>query len=167
VSIPSAHGFAYVNPVYDASHRILAYRNLRNGGKQIAPSSVATLDLPFIKSQFDYYRGERTPGGMFTPDGKELNTPGGLAKSEEWLKKSATECPQNPLAVYMLGKVQEKRKETAAANKQYLAAYALYSQYGWIPKEEASLVAALQGHPTTTTITGRAKAFLAGILKRK
>ncbi len=141
VAVPSTRTYAYVQPIYDAENRIVSYKRFGNG-KNVAPTSVAMLDVPFLRSQFDYYRGERTPGGLFTPP---LAKPAGLAQSEKWLKRSVSECPRNPLAVYMLGKVQERQGEIAAARKSYTNAYALYSQFGWIPNEESrSLVAIKQ-----------------------
>ena len=141
VRVPSqGGGYGYVAPVYDSAHRITAYHSLR-GNQTLKPSAVAFLDVPFLCSQFTYYRGERTPGGLFTPP---LATPTGLARSEKWLKQSVVECPQNPLAVYMLGKLQERQGQLMAARKSYHDAYLLYARYGWVPDEEARSLAAIK-----------------------
>ena len=140
VRVPALGGYAYVEPVYDAAHRITAYRSLR-GKTTLAPPAIALLDVPFLRSQFTYYRGERTPGGLFTPP---LVQPAGLARSETWLKQSVSECPQNPLAVYMLGRVQERQGNRAAAKRSYSDAYALYTRYGWVPDEETRALAAIK-----------------------
>ena len=131
VVVPATGGYSYVAPVYDKTHRITAYRSLRTG-KTLPPSDVALLDVPFLRSQFTYYRGERTPGGLFTAP---LVTATGLARSEQRLAQSVRECPRNPLAVYMLGRVQERRGNPVAAQKSYNNAYGLYLRYGWIPDE--------------------------------
>ncbi len=140
VRVPAQGGYAYVEPVYDNAHRITAYRSLR-AGKTVPPPAVALLDEAFLRSQFTYYRGERTPGGLFTPP---LATAKGLAQSERRLKQSVSECPQNPLAVYMLGKVQERLGENIPASKSYTRAYSLYSRYGWVPDEEIRALAAIR-----------------------
>lgn len=143
LSVPTMRSYAYVEPQYNAANQITAYKHM-GSGKTIAPASVATLDVPFLRSQFDYYRGERAPGGMFTPDAaSKLKQPAGMAESEKWLKRSVAECPRNPLSVYMLGKVEERQGQTAAAAKQFKAAYALYSRFGWIPNEEKREMASL------------------------
>ena len=137
VNVPKSGHYAYVDPIYNAENIITGYHNRQNG-KTLRPSGVALLDVAFLRSQFDYYRGERTPGGLFTPP---LAKPAGLAQSEKWLQKSVTECPQNPLAMYMLGKIQEREGKLASARTAYTNAYALYSRYGWIPKEETRCLA--------------------------
>jgi tetratricopeptide (TPR) repeat protein len=122
--------YLYVNPQYDGSTGIInAYRE-EGTTKDLAPRSLSTLDIPFIYSMFDYYRGERTPGGFFeTPTNKA-----GLEKSAAYLRKAIQENPRNPLAVYMLGHIYQKLGKTDAAASQYLAARDLYDRYGWIPQ---------------------------------
>ncbi len=145
VSLPgSGGGYGYVAPVYDSAYRITAYHSLR-GNKTLKPSEIVPLDTAFLRSQFTYYRGERTPGGLFTPP---LATPTGLAKSEKWLKQSVAECPKNPLAVYMLGKLQERQGKLIPARKSYSDAYLLYTRYGWVPDEEARALAAIKKRTT-------------------
>lgn len=141
VSIPAGGGYAYVEPVYDGTHRITAYRNLRNK-RTLPPPQVAMLDVRFLRSQFDCYRGERTPGGLLTPP---LATASGLMRSEKWLSKSVAECPQNPLALYMLARVQEHQQKVTEARRSYNAAYSLYSRYGWVPPEESRRLVAIRG----------------------
>jgi hypothetical protein len=140
VAVPAHGGYAYVEPVYDPAHRITTYRSLRDR-KKLAPSAVAALDVPFLRSQFEYYRGERAPGGLFNPP---LATASGLAESERWLQRSVATCPRNPLAFYMLGRVQERRGKISAAKRAYNDAYLLYAKYGWIPAEGSRLLAAIR-----------------------
>jgi hypothetical protein len=140
VSVPSRGGYAYVEPSYDAAQNILSYRSLRSKAV-LPPSKIAMLDVRFLQSQFDYYRGERTPGGLLT---RPLATRSGLEQSERWLRKSVAECPQNPLAYYMLGRVQEERKKISEARQSYNTAHVLYSRYGWVPPEEARRLVAIR-----------------------
>lgn len=148
VQVPQMAGYAYVEPVYDTAHRITAYRSQR-GGKVLLPSAVAMLDVPFLRSQFTYYRGERTPGGLFTPP---LVTRAGLAQSEKWLQKSVAECPRNPLAVYMLGRVQDRQGKIAPASQSYNNAYLLYTRYGWVPDAEIRALAAIKKKLSHVTV---------------
>ena len=122
--------YIYVNPQYDnANNQITSYRQEATT-EDITPHTLSTLDIPFINSQFDYYRGERTQGGFFeTP-----TTKAGLEQSAVYLKKSIQENPKNPLAVYMLGHIYEKLGRTDAGMSQYLAARDLYQRDGWIPQ---------------------------------
>lgn len=144
VHTPDQGGYSYVEPVYDDGHHITAYRSRRTN-KTIAPDAVGMLDVPFLRSQFTYYRGERTSGGLWTPP---LATRAGLADSARWLRRSASECPQNPLPLFLLGKVQERQGKIADARTSYHRAYILYSRYGWVPPEEARALAAIKKKAT-------------------
>lgn len=122
--------YLYVNPQYNGTSGIInAYRE-EGTTKDMAPKALSTLDIPFIYSMFDYYRGERTPGGFFeTPTNKA-----GLLQSAVYLRKSIKDNPKNPLAVYMLGHIYQKLGKTDAAASQYLAARDLYDRFGWVPQ---------------------------------
>jgi hypothetical protein len=119
----------YINPNFEgASGVILSYRGQPNNAK-VATAQVRTLSVPFLRSQFEYYRGERTVGGLIlTP-----LTAQGLATEESRLKKAVRLCPQNPLAVYMLGRVSMRMGKKDAAKAQLTAANALYTNAGWVP----------------------------------
>jgi hypothetical protein len=133
----SQDGFRYVEPVFEPrSQRIQAYR-LTSGKGQITPSQVRPLDVQFLRSQFWYYRGERTPGALLSP----RKTASGLARSARNLEQSLRYCPGNPLAAYMLGRaylLQGKRGQAAATLAQ---AKALYGRYGWTPPGPAQYLA--------------------------
>jgi hypothetical protein len=121
--------YQYLGPVYEGPRpTILAYQT---GGAQrkLAPHQVGGLDVAFLRSQFHYYRGERAPGGPLAPRA----TPGGLATAARYLRASVQECPANPLAVYMLGRVYLKQRQHGAARRQLDTARTLYASYGWVP----------------------------------
>jgi hypothetical protein len=122
--------YIYVNPQYEASGGIISAYRQEGTQKDLSPRSLSTLDIPFINSQFDYYRGERVQGGFFeTPTTRE-----GLSQSAVFLKKSIKENPKNPLAVYMLGHIYQKLGKSDAGMSQYLAARDLYADDGWVPQ---------------------------------
>lgn len=122
--------YVYVSAKYDDASGIISGYRQEGTAQTVAPRSLSTLDIAFINSQFDYYRGERTPGGFFeTPTNKA-----GLELSVKYLQKSIAENPKNPLAVYMLGHVYQKLDQSDAARNQYLAAKQLYEQDGWVPQ---------------------------------
>jgi hypothetical protein len=122
--------YIYVNPQYDGDSGIITAYRQEGMTSDLRPRDLATLDLAFIYSMFDYYRGERTQGGFFeTP-----STDAGLAESAAFLNKSVQENPRNPLAVYMLGHVYVKMKRQDAGMSQYLAAKDLYERDGWVPQ---------------------------------
>ncbi len=122
-------GYCYVTPAYPGAEvRIPSYQRLR-ARDSVNPATIRPLDVAFLRSQFDYYRGERTPGGiMGTPP-----TSAGLAKSEEYFRRSIKLCPSNPLAVYQLGRVLLRQKKTPEARRQFTTAVRLYQQAGWVP----------------------------------
>ncbi len=129
--------YAYVEPQYDANEWITGYR-LVGTGATVAPSKLRLLDLPFLKSQFDYYRGERALGGVIA----KAKTPAGLAASERFYRKSLAECPQNPLTRAMLVRVLALRGNRTEAEAQRQKAAKEYAQFGWTPDEVKRAVVA-------------------------
>lgn len=129
-------GYKYVEPVYDADEWITGYR-LVGSGETVAPSKLTLLDLPFLKSQFDYYRGERAIGGVIAKE----KTPAGLAASEKFYRRSLAECPENPLTQAMLARtlVAEGKPGPAEAVRQ--AALKHYAADGWTPNDVKNAVA--------------------------
>ncbi|MEA2552380.1 MAG: hypothetical protein QOJ65_556 [Fimbriimonadaceae bacterium] len=122
--------YVYVRPQYDGVSGTISSYAEEAGGKDLKPERVALLDVPFVNSMFDYYRGERTPRGFFeTP-----STKAGLELSAVFLEKSVQDNPKNPLAVYMLGHVYQKLGKSGEAKDRYVAAKALYAEAGWIPQ---------------------------------
>lgn len=121
--------YHYVRPVYDKKSSQILYYLAKPTDKKLATQSVRTLGTDFLRSQFYYYRGERTVGGAIAAK----KTATGLTSSERFLQTGVKACPQNPLAVYMLGKVLYAENKTTAAKKYALQAHTLYTKAGWIP----------------------------------
>jgi hypothetical protein len=127
----------YVRPVYsDGFREIVAYTDAASG-RTLPVALVRPMDLGFVKSQIDYFRGERTPGGVIA----KRTSAAGLRRSARFFQTSLEECPRNPLPSYMLGQVYEKQGLLSDANRQYRRARDLYSQAGWIPNAVYQAVA--------------------------
>jgi hypothetical protein len=124
-------GYKFVSPVYETDSTIVAYHGFDNA-KTFSVAEILPLNRNFIRSQFEYYRGERTKGGVMA----SIKTQQGIAAAEYHLAKSVELCPENPLAVYMLGKVQTWQHESAQAHATLEDAMRLYAQDGWIPPDE-------------------------------
>lgn len=133
--------YAYIDPVFSTqSNEILRYRS-PSTGKAIERSKVSTLDYDFIRSQFWYYRGERATGGLLLLP----KTANGLKASEDALRTSVEICPENPLAVFTLGRVYMAEGKSREAKEAILDASKLYSRFGWMPsgvKEYLALIKA-------------------------
>jgi len=120
--------YAYVRPEYSVKDaRIVAYRDLRTG-KIVPPVKCQGVDENFLKSMFDYYRGERYVSGLLDPKA----TTEGLKGSLKFLLRSTQDSNDNPLAWAMLGKTYEKLGQTAQAMPCYRKAYDLGKADGWI-----------------------------------
>ncbi|MCL5104138.1 MAG: tetratricopeptide repeat protein [Armatimonadetes bacterium] len=133
--------YRYVNPIYAKdSAKILYYKSTSNGAK-ISNMNVRTLDYDFLRSQFYYYRGERAPGGFLA----QKRTKQGLETAEKALRTSVKLCPNNPLAVYFLGRVYYAQGNIAASRRQALLAEKLYHRFGWEPSGERELLALTGG----------------------
>jgi len=122
-------GYRYVKPVYKADTKAMAKYIDAGTGKEIPVRDVRGLDYAFQRSQFQYYRGERTPGGFIDPK----PTSAGIRKQVDLLKESVAICPGNPLAVFMLGRAYDKSGDPKSAAARYRSAHALYRKYGWVP----------------------------------
>lgn len=135
----SGGGYRYVRPVYTPDYRaIVSYREAPSGAA-LSVSAVRPMDVPFMRSQFDFYRGERAAGGVLA----ERATADGLQRSARFLQSSLEHCPRNPLPAYYLGLVYEKQGRTGDAYRQILAARDLYRQAGWAPQNVAQALARL------------------------
>ena len=125
-------GYRYVMPVYDAEKWITGYQFAgQANGRPVAASRITLLDLPFLRSQFDYYRGERALGGVIAKD----KTKAGLAESERFYAKSLSECPANPLTRSMLARTLATEGRLAEAEAQRRKALNEYAAFGWTPDE--------------------------------
>lgn len=121
--------YAYVDPVFaDHSAQIVRYR-AAGDRRSIQPSSVKPLDRSFLQSQFWFYRGERSVGGLILLP----KTASGLKRSEQALRTSVRLCPHNPLAVFTLARVYVAEGKKMSARETITAANELYRRFGWVP----------------------------------
>ncbi|ULH15088.1 hypothetical protein MF271_14155 [Deinococcus sp. KNUC1210] len=134
--VQSAGGFRFVKPVYAADDTIQTYAPA-DGSKALSVKDTSPLPMSYLQSQFDYYRGERAPGGFMT--GKA--TPAGLKSSEFYLRRALSENSQNALAALVLGHVLRKEGLVAQAKAQYKKAYPLYQAQGHVPSGAATALA--------------------------
>jgi len=140
--------YRYVVPQYDKDASIVGYRP-QAGGSLIPTSKISTLDIPFLKSQFDYYRGERTIDGILAKN----PTKAGLAESEKWLRRSLSNNPGNPLSRAVLLDTLKDEGRLAEAEDQRKRALALYARYGWVPArlKEPVVTAETSPHANAST----------------
>lgn len=119
-------GYKFVRPIYKGSN-ILEFANA--DGVSVRSITVGGLPINYLRSQFDYYRGERAVNGFMTPP----RTPAGLADSAKFLEKAVAESKENPLAMYVLGHVYKQQGRLVDADKAYQTAYKLFAADGHIP----------------------------------
>jgi hypothetical protein len=118
-------GYRFVRPTYDGP-RIVAYQAVDTAQRvRVTPLSTA-----FLSSQFYFYRGERTPKGPL----EKKPTAEGMATAERFLQEGVRRCPQNPLLVYYLGRVQWRQDKRPAGRDHVEFAARLYERYGWTPE---------------------------------
>ncbi|GGR21045.1 hypothetical protein GCM10008957_36640 [Deinococcus ruber] len=137
------HGsvYSFVRPTYSADDSISGYR-LADRDTSLSVNATAPLTLTYIRSQFDYYRGERAIGGVLgTGVGKA--TPAGLQQSAAYLTRAIQDDPQNALATFVLGHVLARQGLRAQAKQQYQKAAVLYAREGHVPAGVAQAITAL------------------------
>lgn len=133
--------YRYVDPVFeDRSDKIVYFKPAYGTGK-IGTSKVKTLDTAFLDSQFWYYRGERVVGGIIA----SKKTHEGLARSASCFETSMKRCPNNPLTVYMLGRVYLDQGRMTLAKQTLNRAKSLYMRFGWVPDGMRVFLAKAQG----------------------
>ncbi|RIH82860.1 Tetratricopeptide repeat protein [Meiothermus luteus] len=123
----SARDYRFVEVSFGPEGVVRGYTRLADG-RPLPLGQARPLDTAFLRSQFDYYRGERAPGGFIGP-----STPAGLEASARFLERAIVRQPRNPLAVYGLGYVYRKQGRLEAARKQFQRAYRLYLAQGHVP----------------------------------
>ena len=111
-----------------------------DGKGTVKPAALTFLSLPYLRSQYDYYRAERAPGGVLGTGGGKA-TPAGLKTSESYLRKALSEEPNNALAMGVLGTVLRKEGRDAEARAQYRKAGTLYTAQGHTPASVATNLA--------------------------
>ena len=123
-----AGGYRFLQPQYAPDARISGYADLQ--GRRFTLEQVRPLDAAYLASQFNYYRGERTPGGFFDPH----KTPAGLAASARFFRAALQDNPANPLATYALGQVLNRLGQRDEARRFLARGMALYTQQGYVPQ---------------------------------
>jgi len=121
--------YRYVEPVFQGGSPIIVSYQSPDHSVKIACRPIRPLDTDFLRSQFDFYRGERTSGGLLDAH----PTDNGLSTEAHYLRSSVHACPQNPLPVYMLGRVEWRRTHPREARRQLSRAARLYQGAGWVP----------------------------------
>jgi tetratricopeptide (TPR) repeat protein len=121
--------YIYLDPLYEKGTAKIGSYKTASRKEEIDPDRVRPLDLSFIRSQFWYYRGERARGGVLS----SARSKKGLETSVANLLTSVRLCPENPLAVYILGRAYLAQGNRRRAQEQFEQAYDLYSRYGWVP----------------------------------
>ncbi|MBC8102325.1 MAG: hypothetical protein H7Z41_07035 [Cytophagales bacterium] len=150
--------YQYVTPLFAAGDsEIVGYR-LKSNRNRITVGEVCTLDLPFLRSQFYYYRGERAPGGAF--DSKK--TMAGLSESARRLRTATQLCPENPLAVYMLGRVYQRQGRRQAARERFTDAYGQYRAFGYVPSGTKDAFALVTPRPRKSVFLATSRPTNAG-----
>lgn len=126
----AARDYRFLNPVYAANGAEFTQLRRAAGG---TVSLARTRDLPldFLRSQFEYYRGERVPGGVLA----EKPTPTGLAASARHFDAAIRLAAANPLPHFMRLRVLERRNEAKAAATEAATVRRLYNRYGWVPEQ--------------------------------
>jgi hypothetical protein len=105
---------AYDDPVRDVIYR---------------PGQLQPLDLPFLNSMFDYYRGERVPGGLLDPKA----APAGLQRSLSYLVRATQDEPRNPLPWSVRARVELRLGQRDAAQRSVRRAMELHNRFGFMP----------------------------------
>jgi hypothetical protein len=121
--------YRFLRPQYGADHTISSYQP-DDGGSPLSPQKVSPLSTNYLRSQFEYYRGERAPNGFAQG---AAATPDGLRLTLTHLEKAKRYCPDNALAMYVYGRVLWKLGDKPAATEALKTAYSLYRQYGHVP----------------------------------
>jgi hypothetical protein len=123
-----ARTYAFLLPSYlkDAS---VSQFDRNDDGSKLTPSDLQFLDIPFLKSQFDYYRGERVPQGILDRSGAKV----GLEASRTFFEKAEKECPNNPLVLAMLSRTYSRLGMEKESKETLSKAVPLYRSFGWIP----------------------------------
>ncbi|PYE54551.1 hypothetical protein [Deinococcus yavapaiensis] len=151
--VRNGSGFAYrfVRARYGEDDEIRSYQDVETN-RSVAVKDARLLAYDYVRSQFDYYRGERAPSGFM---GK--STKAGLAVSEGYLTRATKLSADNPLAALVLGHVYREEGQEAKARAQYERAWHLYEAEGHVPPSaEAALRWAKSAKvPAHTSVDGK------------
>jgi len=133
-------GYRYVEPVFQPNSAKISDYLATSNHKRLGTASVRGLDISFLRSQFWYYRGERVKGGLLSTG----TTKSGLARSAKAFEISVRLCPNNPLAVYMLGRTYLAEGRISDAKRLLQRSSTLYAQFGWTPGGLREALASIQ-----------------------
>lgn len=144
--IRDGDAYRFVHPVYDGQ-KITGFTRA-DTQKSIPLASARPLDLAYLKSQINYYRGERVDGGFMGGGGNYggKSTQTGLTQSAKFLQQAVSNDNQNALATYVLGLVQRKLGQDAQAKANILAGAKLYQAQGHLPAGPADALKWAQGN---------------------
>lgn len=130
-------GLRDVEPIFQGDTPTILGYTATGDGHRLTTRQVRPLPLAFIVSQFDYYRGERAPGGLLSTK----MTPDGLTTEANYLHAAIVRDPANALAVYMLGRVCLREGKMSAARRDLSHSLTLYADAGWTPEGPRTLAA--------------------------
>ncbi|MCC6485024.1 MAG: hypothetical protein IT209_09285 [Armatimonadetes bacterium] len=119
----------FVRPDYAPGQDIIRSYQAQRDARRLPVTAFAGMNRDFISSQFNYYRGERAPGGILS----SAPTAAGLTKSAHFLQKAVRQCPSNSLAVYLLGRVYARQGHRDLAAHCFDKAMKSYERSGWLP----------------------------------
>ena len=140
------NAYRFVNPVY-AADSITAFTRA-DGQGTLSLAAARPLDLAYLKSQINYYRGERAPGGFMGAGGNYSgkSDAAGLAQSAKFLRAAVQDNPSNALATYVLGLVERKSGQDAQARADIQTGVKLYQAQGHLPAGPQDALAWAQGN---------------------
>ncbi|MHC9539208.1 MAG: tetratricopeptide repeat protein [Vulcanimicrobiota bacterium] len=121
-------GNRYVKPVYTSGAEMIVGYQQESDDEAVERETIAALDIPFIKSQFDVYRGEWVNGALHSA----RKSREGLESAVRFFRRSVNTCRKNPLALYLLARSLEELNSNDEARQQFRKAYELYSECGWV-----------------------------------
>jgi len=123
-----AKGYRFLETVFGPQHTLTAYKEMN--GKTVDLELVNLLPYNYVRSQFYYYRGERTPGGFADTHKTDV----GQQNSIRFLEQAIEYAPENPLAQYVLGRVYARQGRAEVAKNQFEQGYKLYLNSGFVPQ---------------------------------
>lgn len=119
--------YRFVRPNYDKDREIEAFATADSA--PLDPKEMfKALDYDYLRSQFDFYRAERIPGGFLDHHAE----PEPLKKSLAFFEASVAKCDRNPLAMLCYGRTQLRLGDARGA-ETIARARSLYEAYGWLP----------------------------------
>lgn len=119
--------YRFVRPTYDDEREITAFSTADS--LPVDPKEgFKALDYDYLRSQFDFYRAERIPGGFLDHHAE----PEPLKKSLAFFEASVAKCDRNPLAMLCYGRTLTRLGDTRGS-ETIARARGLYESYGWLP----------------------------------